>query len=185
MNLRQTRVVTVLESSNPDFVRDVRNYTHSLGWSETEFVDRLLTQLALYEGSFVDADGNDAPVDLNTDCLEADTDDLDDAQAVHVEAAHQERLRVRCRDTFCKPCPPNMRPHVRVEALEMFLLVATILKAVDPAVAQNWGKRSVQTARSQEDTARHLRAHGRRMGRASSPRAQKAMRSVYYRTGSG
>lgn len=167
-------VVHADEADNPDLVRDVRNFGYLKGRSPSDFIDLILTDLAFLDVTFRDRSGNE--VELDTDCFEVDLTGLNEREAEAAEAAQQERLRLWCRDTFCKPCSHTIRPHVREEVLPMFLFIASVLKACHPVEAARWGK----TARfsADERTDLHLQSRGRRRNWRSRKSA-RAMKAVY------
>ncbi|MEQ8328096.1 MAG: hypothetical protein RIE84_11290 [Parvibaculum sp.] len=165
-------VVHADETNNPDFVRDVRNLAYLLNRSASEFIDLILTDMAFLDVTFTDGSGNE--IEINTDCFDINVSGLDEYTAEAAEAAHRERLRLWCRDTFCKPCSHTIRPHVRAEVLPMFLIIASVLKACHPEEAARWGRTSALFA--DERTQLHLKGRGRRRNWRS--RSQKSMRSM-------
>lgn len=167
-------IVHANEVENPDFVRDVRNLAYLLNRSPSDFIDLILTDLAFLDVTFTDSAGNE--VELDTDCFEVNLTGLDVSEAEAVEASQQERLRLWCRDTFCKPCSRAIRPHVREEVLPMFLVIASVLKACHPEEAAGWGRTS--TLFADERTGLHLKGRGRRRNWRSRKSA-RAMKAVY------
>jgi|GEM_PF-7016122 len=169
-------VVHADETNNPDFVRDVRNLAYLLNRSASEFIDLILTDMAFLDVTFTDGSGNE--IEISTDCFEINVSGLDEYTAEAAEAAHQERLRLWCRDTFCKPCSSTIRPHVRAEVLPMFLVIATVLKALHPSEAARWGKTPAPSIDGRTD--HHLKSKGRRRNwRSRSQKSIRSMRTVY------
>lgn len=141
------KTYTIEDLKNPALVRDIRNAVYGMRLKPSEVIPTILTAYARKDFKFTDADGN--PVDLNTSCIERDDSNdewcIDSASGLaelreeEAEAAHQERLRLWCRDTFCTHCDPAIAPRVRIEVREMFLVIANILKAMNPAESSKWG----------------------------------------------
>ena len=185
-----SEIVNKAEAANSNYIRDVQNCAYALDWSETEFIEKILTAYAQLGDVFTDANGR--PVELNTACLEADWSpdeakdghgEMTDEEAEAFEKAHQERLRLWCRDRFCRPCQQTVNPHIQEKIMPQFLVIASILKAMHPAQAATWGTRPVENAGDNgdnTDTTRYLEAHGRRRNRLlREKKIGRAMRLAY------
>jgi hypothetical protein len=121
--------------SNPEFIRDVRNFAASLNVPPGDWIDFLLNEFSRFEGCIVD--GRGAPVILRTEIFEPSDEVIDEDRAERF----REQMTAWFRDTFCTPCPDHVKPRVRPEARERFIICATILRALYPGAAMIWGVR--------------------------------------------
>lgn len=117
----RTPVVSDRDINNPEWVRDLRNFGYSLGVSDVRWHEFVSNHYRDYRGSIIKADGSEIFLDMGE--------------------FERPGIREWFRDFVCTPCPPEMRPRVRIEARERVRVLGTILKARYPAVAQSWGVR--------------------------------------------
>jgi len=123
----KTRLVSDDEISNPEFIRDVRNFAYSLGVSSYYWRDYLNNLYRDYKGWIERSDGQD--VFLNMRVFEFDTH------------------RLWFRDFCCKPTRAHIRPYVRKEARGRAKILATILRATFPKKTMMWGVRAANDNR--------------------------------------
>lgn len=114
-------LVSDLELSNPDFIRDVRAFCFELDVSSYHWHDHVIDLYRDYRGTVLDEDGTE--VNLNTCVFEIAS------------------IRDWFRDFCCTACPDHITPYVRGEAKERVRVLATILRAVYPAQSLLWGVR--------------------------------------------
>lgn len=133
---RGVRLVNDRELSNPEFVRDVRDFGFGLSKRPSEWLDFVLELFARFEGCVIDDRGH--PVRLNTEIFLPTDKQISDG----VGAVIEYRMRNWFEETFATPVPESVTPHVRIEAKERFRIVATILRARFPAQAAMWGVRA-------------------------------------------
>ncbi|KCZ89734.1 hypothetical protein [Hyphomonas jannaschiana] len=117
----QTRIVSDEELSNPDFVRDVRNFSAGLAVDPNSWLEALYNMYCQYPGSIVDRNGRELFLDLE-----------------HFEVPY---IREWFRDWACSPIDQNVRPRVREESRERIRVLGTVLKAKYPEHAMLWGVR--------------------------------------------
>jgi len=120
---RNIKVHLIRESeiSNPDFIRDVRNFAYTLSISSYQWRDHLYNLYRDYRGWVIGEGGQE--VFLNMRILEFDH--------------HREWFRDFC----CTPVCDNITPYVRKEARGRVIILATILRAAYPMEAMLWGVR--------------------------------------------
>ena len=119
----RTLVVDDAELSNPEFIRDVRNFARSLGISSYHWRGHLSDLYRDYHGVIIGGDGRE--VFLNMRVFEFDN------------------ARNWFRDFCCRPTKPHVTPYVRCEARGRAKILATILRAAYPEAAMMWGVRAV------------------------------------------
>ena len=123
------RLISQQQLSNTEFVRRVRNYVANLAQVEniTEGMwrDWLSDQYRDLSTPITDEDGHEVFLDM--DCFEG-SDRLEE----EVDSIH---YWFRC---FVKAVPPNVRPHVRREAMLRVIAIASILAARDPVGTAHW-----------------------------------------------
>lgn len=112
---------------NPDFLRDLRDFTSSLNLSPDHWVDYLVDLYRDYQG-MVTSKGTE--VFLDTEAFEANS------------------IREWFRDWACKPLAPNQEPRLREESRERIRVLATILATRFPFEASMWGVRPANDNRS-------------------------------------
>ena len=115
-----TRLVTVAELRNPEFVRDLRNHAASFGLTIDGWYPALENALIRYPGVFVSRSGHDVYLDMR----------------VFRKCDYRYWFR-----EFCKPVSPRVSPRVREEALGRVIVLGSILKAYFPVKAALWGVR--------------------------------------------
>lgn len=114
-----TRLISDEELADPEFIRDVRAFTESLGKTRDEWKDYLADLYRDYRGRILDVQGEEIFLDMEL---------LEQASTYWF------------RDT-CQASLPHVRPRLRIEARERFRVLATILRASFPDAAQFWGVR--------------------------------------------
>ncbi len=126
------RRITQLELSNPEFIRDLRNYTAFLGkalgltpWCWRDWMIDLYRDL---DPVIIDENGTE--VFLDFECFEG-TDEFDD---------EPDTIAYWFRD-FCRRVPQHIKPRVRAEARPRIVTMGTLLSVYDPKEAQHWGRR--------------------------------------------
>jgi len=119
----KTRLVSDSELSNPEFIRDVRDFARSLGVSSYHWRDFLNNLYRDYQGWIPRSDGRE--VFLNMRVFEFDN------------------ARNWFRDFCCRPTKNHVTPYVRREARGRAKILATILRAAYPEAAIMWGIRAV------------------------------------------
>ena len=117
-----TNLINDYELSNPDFIRDLREFCFRQNISSHHWHDFLIDLYRDYRGHIFDRDGRETQ--LNTCVLETPN------------------IREWFRDFCCKPCPPHITPYVRGEARERVRVMGTILRAYFPNQAAFWGMRA-------------------------------------------
>ncbi len=103
---RTTEMISSRRITDPNFLRDFRDFTSSLGISPDHWVDYLIDMYRDYPGRIVH-NGNE--VSLITNYLEADS------------------MREWARDFLNRPIPNGVRPRSRAESHLRIGVVATIL----------------------------------------------------------
>jgi len=129
------RLVSDRELRSPEFLRDVRNFTASLGIPKGRLLDAIMEAGARSEARFIDH--HKRPVALSFESL-LPADDLIDAG---LGGAFEDKIKNWMEETFAVPVPDHVTPHVRVEARKRFRVIATILRAAYPQDAMMWGVR--------------------------------------------
>ena len=109
------------EISNPDFIRDLRDFAFSLNISSYSWREHLHDLYRDYRGWIVGEDGRE--VFLNMRIFEFDSH------------------RAWFRDFCCTPTSEFIKPYVRKEARGRARILATILRAAYPHEAMLWGVR--------------------------------------------
>jgi hypothetical protein len=117
----QTPIISDEELSNPDFVRDIRNFASGLDIDPTYWLETLYNMYCQYPGWIVDRNGQEVFLDLE-----------------HFETRF---IREWFRDWACQPIAENVRPRIREESRERIRILGTILKAKYPGSAMMWGVR--------------------------------------------
>lgn len=135
----RARLITDEELSSPFFLSDVRSYAYRLDISCDVWPGFLTDAYRDYPGTIRNAQGR--PVDLDTEVLDAPS------------------IRYWFRDT-CKPVVGNAVPRLRIEARERFRVVATILRARDPAGTRLWGVRAANDEEPQSFAPARLGTSG-------------------------
>lgn len=133
---RGARLVDDYELSNPEFLRDVRNFAARLSIRPCDWLDYILDLLSRFDGCLVDATGK--PAWLDTEAFLPTDEEIDLGQASSIDA----RMRNWFDETFSAPVPHDVAPRIRREARERFRVVATTLRAQFPADAVMWGVRA-------------------------------------------
>lgn len=105
---------------SPAFLRDVRAYAFALHIAPERWKDFLLDAYRDYAGQIVDARGNAVSLDTGV-----------------FDPPH---IRTWFRDFACTPLAPHAAPRVRPESVPRILVMASILRALDPVKASLWGK---------------------------------------------
>ena len=118
----KTRLVSDSELSNPEFIRDVRDFAFSLDISSYRWREFLTNQLRDYHGWFEGADGKEAHLNMHIFEIESH--------------------RAWFRDFCCRPTKDHIKLYVRREARGRAKILATILRASFPDAAVMWGKRA-------------------------------------------
>ncbi len=139
-------IVTDAELSNPEFIRDVRDFAFSLEVGPDSWLAFLAEEYREYPGRIVDGSGAEVFVEL-------DNFEVSEEALFGVDSdLEREKARTRSwfRDFCCTPCPPEVRPRVRIEARERARAVATILRARNPAATRMWGVRAANNNEPQE-----------------------------------
>lgn len=134
-SVQTIQLVTDSELGNPEFVRDVRNFSARLGVKPAEWLDRVLELFARFDGCVVNAAHR--PTHLATEIFLPTDEDIDGGKGAVIEY----RIRNWFEETFATPVPESVVPHVRVEARERFRIVASILRARFPFEGMMWGVR--------------------------------------------
>lgn len=116
-NLR-SRAVTSKELT-PEFVRDLRRYAASLCITPDGWRDYLIAGYRDYAGRIVDQRGKEIALDTEVFTIKS--------------------IRYWFRD-FCRPCTNGMKPRIRRESRKRIIVMASILRALDPVAAMLWGK---------------------------------------------
>ena len=129
-------VFTDQELSDPETVRDVKNFAASLNIPKSKWLDHILNVLARLNVDFVNANGE--VVSLNTEIFLPSDKDIDEDRGASVEA----RIQNWFGETLCYRVPDDVTPRIRREARERFRIVATILRAQYPCAAIMWGVRA-------------------------------------------
>lgn len=132
---RGVRLVSDRELSNPEFVRDVRDFGFGLSKRPSEWLDFVLELFARFEGCVIDDGGH--PVRLNTEIFLPTDKQISDG----VGAVIEYRMRNWFEETFATPVRANVVPRVRCEARERLRVVATILRARFSIEGMMWGVR--------------------------------------------
>ena len=117
----RTKIVSDDELSNPDFVRDVRNFSANLSIDPTSWLEALYDMYCQYPGWIVDRNGHEQFLDLE-----------------HFEVPY---IREWFRDWACSPLSQDVRPRVRGESRERIRVLGTILRTKYPEPAMMWGVR--------------------------------------------
>lgn len=107
---------------NPEFIRDLRRYTASLGISCDQWLDFLSDTYRDYPGRIMDQTGREVFLDM--------------------EVFEEPNIRYWFRDWCNTPCGNNVVPRIRSEARERIRVLATILRAANPKAALMWGVRA-------------------------------------------
>ena len=115
-------IVSDAELRNPEFVRDVRTHASRMALTRDGWLPWLENAYRDYPGMIVDASGDPVPLDLSV-----------------FETAS---IRDWFRDFAVRETPAHVRPRLRVEARERVLVLATLLRAIDPKAASSWGIRA-------------------------------------------
>ena len=123
------RLVTDDELSQPQFVRGLRATARALGYSASEWVDRLSDIYRDFSGLVIDEYGNEVMLDL--------------------EAFEFEHARTWFRDQINAPMAEGVSPRLRAESKERLRILGTILRMVFPREALGW-----LAANDNEPTAR-------------------------------
>ncbi len=118
----RTFLVSDAELSNPEFIRDVRDFAHGLDISSYHWREHLNNLYRDYYGVILDSDGRE--VFLNMRVFEF------------------ENARHWFRDFCCRPTKPQVKPYVRRQASGRAKILATILRAVYPDTTMMWGVRA-------------------------------------------
>ena len=114
-------VVKLSDLQNPQYVYDIRDFCFRLGISRDAWLERLTDWLRDFNGQFVDDAGRIVEIDL--------------------ESFDTASIRYYFRDNCC--ARPNRNGFVHPNALARFQVMASIIKARFPSVAETWGKRNV------------------------------------------
>ena len=117
----RVRIVSADELKNPEYTRDVRGAAYALAVPFRRWRDFAVNEYMNFEGWIASWSGH--VVTLDTGVFE------------------RPNIEYWFRDFCCTPCPPDVRPRVRREAMARTIVLATILKARNPAAAQWWGVR--------------------------------------------
>ena len=118
----RTRLVSDRKLDDPEFIRDVRAYAKAMNLSRDRWLTWLEDAYRDYPGVIVDADGDAVSLDF---CV------FDTAS-----------IRYWFRDLIERETPAHIRPRLRREARERVRILATLLRAVDPAGTSLWGVRT-------------------------------------------
>ena len=118
----KSQLVSDSELSDPEFIRDVRNFAHSLNISSYHWREYLNNLYRDYKGWIEGPDGSE--IFLNMRVFEF------------------EHARLWFRQFCCTPTRDHIKPYVRREARGRAKIVATILRASFPDAAMMWGKRA-------------------------------------------
>jgi hypothetical protein len=116
-------LVTDAELNNPEFIRDVRACAHSLKITRDRWLVWLEDAYRDYPGMIVDESGEPVPLEFS--------------------AFETASIRYWFRDFIERETPAGSRPRLREEARERVRILATLLRAVDPVGAANWGIRAM------------------------------------------
>ncbi|MEL7521588.1 MAG: hypothetical protein AAGJ80_08225 [Cyanobacteria bacterium J06553_1] len=118
----KSQLVNDSELSDPEFIRDVRNFAYDLNISSYRWREYLSNLYRDYKGWIEGPDGRE--VFLNMRVFEF------------------EHARLWFRQFCCTPTRDHIKPYVRREARPRAKIVATILRASFPDAAAMWGKRA-------------------------------------------
>lgn len=115
------RLASDRELDNPDFIRDLRNYAVRLPISSRHWREALNDMYRDYRGCIVDPQTR---------------------SAVYLDMEEFERPNIRewFRD-FCSRVPADASPYVTAATRERARILATVLRASDPAGTMLWGMR--------------------------------------------
>nr|WP_321361396.1 hypothetical protein [uncultured Hyphomonas sp.] len=123
------RRITEADIANPEFIRDLKNYTAALaetqGLTCYNWLDWLTDEYRDLQEPIVDGSGR--LVFLNMEVFELPETDTVPS------------ISYWFRD-FCTRVPPHVRPHVRVEVRDRVIVLATILMARDPTGTRHFGQ---------------------------------------------
>jgi hypothetical protein len=112
------RLVTDDELSQPQFVRGLRATALAMGYSASEWVDRLSDIYRDFDGVIIDEYGNELMLDL--------------------EVFEFEHGRTWFRDQINAPMAEGVSPRLRAESKERLRILGTVLKMVFPREALSW-----------------------------------------------
>ena len=112
------RLVTDDELSQPQFVRGLRATARALGYSASEWVDRLSDIYRDFDGVIIDEYGNEVMLDL--------------------EVFEFEHARTWYRDQINTPMAEGVSPRLRAESKERLRILGTVLRMVFPGEALGW-----------------------------------------------
>lgn len=114
----RSRVVDPGEMT-PDFIRDLRNYAARFNLRPDEWPSFLIEAYRDYPGLIVDIAG-DEEVDLDTGVFDG------------------ANIRTWFRD-LCRPVVPGKQVRLRRESEARYVVMASILRAIDPVGTKLWG----------------------------------------------
>jgi hypothetical protein len=117
----KSRLASDSELSDPEFIRDVRDFAYSLNISSYQWREYLNNLYRDYRGWIEGTDGLE--VFLNMRVFEI------------------ENHRAWFRDFCCTPTKDHIKPYVRKEARGRVQILATILRAAYPDKTMMWGVR--------------------------------------------
>jgi len=120
-----TQITSEAELAKAAFVADLKAYAHACQVSCDRWREHLLALYRDYPGEILDENGE--PVWLNTSVFDG------------------EMIRYWFRD-FCQPAAAGVTPRIRREAKPRAIVMATILRAHDPAGTRLWGVRAANDA---------------------------------------
>lgn len=129
-------LVSDLDIANPDFIRDLREFTARFGLKASEWRKTLVELYSRFDGLIIDATWR--RIYLSFEPLEATEHEIFEGNGALAES----RIQDWFEDTLCKPCPDGVTPYVRCEARERFRVVGTILRAAYPHESMMWGVRA-------------------------------------------
>lgn len=115
----RSEAVTTTDLS-PSFLRDLRAHAFALRIAPERWKDFLLDAYRDYAGQIVDAQGQVVLLDTGV-----------------FDPPH---IRTWFRDFACTPLASSVAPRVRPESASRIIVMASILRALDPVKASLWGK---------------------------------------------
>ena len=118
IELETIMLVTDDELSQPQYIRGLRATARALGYSASEWVDRLSEIYRDFNGIVIDEYGREVMLDL--------------------EVFEFEHARTWFRDQVNMPMAEGVAPRLRAESRERLRILGTVLKMVFPREALGW-----------------------------------------------